>query len=171
MVKKATKQQFLEAYNQYGDAIFRYCFYKTSNREKALDLMQDTFVKTWEYIVAGKKIDNLKAFLYKSATNLIIDWFRKKKMLSLDELSESGFDPSFDRTDRMINQLDGEIALEAVNLIEPIYRDVIVMRYVEELSIKEIADILEEKENNISVRLNRGMKKLRQVLNEHEQPI
>jgi len=158
----------MEAYNLYGDAIFRYCFYKTSNREKALDLVQDTFVKTWEYIGRGKDIGNLKAFLYKTANNLIIDWFRKKKMVSLDELEEAGFDPGFDRRERLFDHMDGAIALKAVESIEPIYRDVIMMRYVEELSIKEIAEVLKEKENNISVRLHRGMEKLRNILSEEE---
>jgi RNA polymerase sigma-70 factor (ECF subfamily) len=170
MVKKATKEEFLEAYNQYADAIFRYCFYKTSNREKALDLVQDTYVKAWNYLKSGKKINNLKAFLYKTANNLIIDYFRKKKMTSLDQLTEAGFDPPFDKREEMFDKLDGELALKAVDLIEPIYREVIIMRYVEELSIKEIAKKLKEKENNISVRLHRGMGKLKKVLSQYETP-
>ena len=168
MVKKAVKEEFLESYKTHADAIFRYCFYKTSNREVALDLVQDTFVKAWNYLVAGKSIDNLKAFLYKTANNLIIDYFRKKKTSSLDALIEVGFNPSFDDTNIMVDKLDGSLALKAVDRIEPIYREVIIMRYVDELSIKEIATILEEKENNISVRLHRGMEKLRSVLNENE---
>ncbi len=171
MVKNSKKEEFKEAYNQYGDAIFRYCFYKTSNREKSLDLVQDTFAKTWEYLLKGKEIGNLKAFLYRTANNLIIDYFRKKKMVSLDELEEAGFDPGFDKRDQMFNQFDGEIAFKAVESIEPIYKDVIIMRYVEELTIKEIAKILNEKENNISVRLHRGMEKLRDILSDQEKQI
>jgi len=73
------QQKFLEAYDTYNDDIFRFCIVKVRNRDIALDIAQDTFTKTWEYLSSGKEIDNMRAFLYQVARNAIIDWSRKKK--------------------------------------------------------------------------------------------
>ncbi len=163
MAKNIKKDQYLEAYNEYSDAIFRYCFYKTSDREKAKDLLQDTFTKTWEYLADGNEIDNIKAFLYRIANNLIIDGFRKKKSLSLDVLQDQGFDPGFDKVESLHNQIDGTLALKMLDQLPENYREVIYMRFVDGFTIKEIAETLKEKENNISVRLHRGMDKIREI--------
>jgi RNA polymerase sigma-70 factor (ECF subfamily) len=163
-----TKDAFLEAYEQYNEAIFRYCFFKVSDKEKAKDVTQDTFIKTWEYISKGNEVDNIKALLYRIANNLIIDGFRKKKSVSLDDLQDQGFDPGFDKTDEQLNKMDGAIALKLVETLPETYKDIILMRFVEELTIPEIAAILKEKENNVSVKLHRGIEKLRHLYNHHE---
>ncbi len=161
------KQAFLEAFEEYNEAILRYSHFKTSDREKAKDITQDTFVKAWEYIAKGNEVDNIKALLYRIANNLIIDGFRKKKSLSLDDLQDQGFDPAFDKSDQLFNKIDGAIALKLLDKLPRAYKDIIIMRYVEELTIPEIAKILKEKENNISVKLHRGIEKLRHHYN-HE---
>lgn len=162
------KDDFLKTYERYADDIFRYCYYKTSDREKAKDLLQDTFTRSWEYLSAGHEIENIRAFLYRIANNLIIDGFRKKKMSSLEELTEQGFDPAADYSERMINQLDGMMLMKLLPELPEDYREVIIMRLVSELSIKEIAHALKEKENNISVRLHRAIQRFRQIVKEHE---
>lgn len=157
---------FAQYYEQFSDAIFRYCLYQTSNREKALDLTQDTFIKTWEYLAEGKKVENIRAFLYKVAGNLIIDYRRKKKSESLDQLAESGFDPKseIDEMERKEDSFEKDEALKVISQLEEKYKDVLILRFAEDLSIKEIAKILKEKENNISVRIHRGLQKLKEIL-------
>jgi len=162
------KQAFLEAYELYNDAIFRYCFFKVSDREKAKDVTQDTFMKAWEYLAKGNEVDNIKALLYRIANNLIIDGFRKKKSVSLDDLQDQGFDPGYDKTDELLNRLDGQIALKLLDEIPAAYKEILMMRFIEELSIPEIAAVLKEKENNVSVKLHRGMEKLRQAYYKHD---
>ena len=76
-------EAFTKAYDELSDAIFRHCWFRIGDRERAKDLMQETFTKSWQYISRGEKVDNLKAFLYRVANNLIIDEYRKKKELSL----------------------------------------------------------------------------------------
>lgn len=155
-------QEFIEGYDQYADGVFRYCFFKLSNRESAKDIVQETFVKTWQYIREGKDIGNLKAFLYKVARNLVIDEYRKQKTGSLDDLQEGGFDVATKEDMTVSTEVD--IVFEAVEKLEPHYREVIVMRFVHDLSPKEIADILGENENAVSVRLNRAVKKTQDLL-------
>lgn len=163
--------EFNKSYEQFSDAIFRYCLYQTSSRQKALDLTQDTFIKTWEYLSTGKKVENLKAFLYKVAGNLIIDSRRKKKSLSLDEMTENGFDIKNDINEmtKTENIFEKDIALKIIGQLEEKYKDVLILRFAEDMGIKEIAKILKESENNVSVRIHRGLEKLKKLLEENNE--
>jgi len=161
-------KRFLKAYKQFSDDIFRYCLYKTRDRDLALDITQETFTKTWEYLVEGREIKNIRAFLYKVAYHLIVDGSRKKKSFSLDELSEQGVDFGEDKSANLINKFDGEKILEILDKIDIKYREIVIMRYVEDFSIKEISKIINETENNVSVRIHRGLEKLKKILNDHE---
>lgn len=157
------KKQYLKAYEDFADAIYRHCYFRTSNKEKAKDLVQDTFIKVWEYMVKENCVVNLKALLYKTANNLIIDEYRKKKSLSLESLQEKGFEPASLDHQKMELFFSSKEIIEVINELEPKYRDALIMRYVENLSPKEIAEITGENENNISVRINRGIKKIQNL--------
>ena len=90
-----SEEQFIKIYDELADSIFRHCYFRIYNYERAKELMQETFTRTWEYVAKGKKIDNLKAFVYRIATNIIIDEARRKKSVSLDDLMENGFEIKF----------------------------------------------------------------------------
>ncbi len=159
------EEEFLQAYDAYSDAIFRHCYYRLFDRERAKDVMQDTFMRTWEYLGKGEKVENIRALLYRIANNLIIDFVRKKKETSLDQLQEAGFDPAAD--DDMARagaRLDGAQAVEALKQLDDSHREVLVMRYVNGLEPAEIAHITGETPNTVSVRLHRGLSKLRVIL-------
>ncbi len=166
MQDHSQKETFLKSYDLYSDALFRYCFFQTSNREVALDIVQDTFTKTWEYLAHGKQVENLRAFLYRVAGNLIIDWRRKKKASSLDSMQESGFDIGFDEREHIENKIDGKQVFTLLELVDVKYKDVIIMRFIEEMTIPEIASVTGESENTISVRLHRGLEKIRKLYKE-----
>ncbi len=152
-------------YKEHGDAIFRYAFYKTSDREKSLDITQETFVKIWESLTGGTIIENHKAYLYRTTERMVIDWYRKKKSLSLDALQDVGYDPSDESgTESTIHRLDAEKVLSHIKDLEPDYRDILLLRYIEGMTVKEIAAILQEKENTVSVRIYRALEKLRAIM-------
>ncbi len=160
-------EEFSAAYEEYKDAIFRHCCFHVFDRERAKDFLQETFIKTWEYIAAGHDIDNVRAFLYKVATHLIINAARKKKEISLDELQEGGFEPAGDDDVAARDSVAERSAMIALSHIEEPYRGAVTMRFVEGLSPAEIAEITGESANAVSVRINRGLKQLRTNLN-HE---
>lgn len=170
---KDLEQMFLNAYNLHSDEIFRFIFFKLSDREKAKDMTQETFMKTWLYLSKGDKIENIKAFLYRIARNLVIDEYRKNErrggsMQSLDILSELGFEVGFDDTQTLIDIIDGKKILALIPDLPDTYSEVIFMKYVEEKSITEISEIISETENTVSVRINRGMKKLKELTEEKQ---
>ncbi len=165
------EQQYLEAYQEYADPIFRYCFWKVSNREVAKDLTQEVFVKTWNYLVKGECIDNYKAFLYRTAHNIVVDHYRLHTSESLDLLQEKGFDPGEDTVESLIDTLDGAHIMKLVGSLSREYQDVIQMRYSQGLSHAEIAEVLGEGEGVIRVRAHRGMKKLRELVSRLSGPL
>lgn len=164
--ENGARQDFLKAHDEYADAIFRYCYFQTSDRQTALDLAQDTFIKLWEYMAGGKKIEYLKAFIYRIARNSVIDFRRKKKSFSLDKMIEEGFDPSAEKNINEAKEtiFEGEEAVRTIRELDAKYRDVLMLRYVDDLSIKEISEIVGESENNISVRIHRALEKLKNIL-------
>jgi len=158
------EQQLCEAYDRYADSIFRHCYYRVGDRERAKDLTQDAFLKTWRYMREGGDVANLKAFLYRTATNIVIDEWRKPATASLDELQEQyGFDPP-SPDERLPLQLDGADALQMVHHLDDRSRAIVIMRYVDGMPVKEIAELTGETENAVSVRLHRALKRLRTLL-------
>lgn len=155
------EHDFLESYDAHADAIFRYCFFKVSDYDQAKDLTQETFMKAWQELAGGKEIDNHKAYLYRVATNLVIDYYRKKKSGSLDALREEGFDPP-ERRGENASEDNAELRIvrEHLDRLDEKYRDVVILRYLHELSPREIAEALVLSENTVSVRIHRGLKQL-----------
>lgn len=162
------EQQFLEAYDAVADPLFRYCYFRTGDRERAKDLVQESFMKTWQYLFQGNDIDNLKAFLYRVARNAIIDQSRKKRESSLDVMMEEGFDVPSEERDRIVAFVEGRKVVQVMARLDQKYREAILLRYIDDLTPKEIAAITGEHENTVSVRIHRGMQQLRTILKSDE---
>lgn len=159
--------QFEEVYRQYAQAIFRFIYFKVSDYELAKDFTADTFIRFWEQLVNDKAIQNNKAFLYFIAKGITIDYYRKKKNaknVSLDTLDE-----------RLLGVIDaGEDVISVKQELEQVYvklkeikkeyQDVLLLHYVEDLKISEIAQVLNKKENTVRVLLHRALKTLKEKL-------
>ena len=162
---KKAQEQFIKLYDETADQLFRHCFYKISNRELAIDIVQEAFTRTWRYLKTGKKIKNIKAFIFKVVNNLIIDEYRKKKTLSLETLlDESGFDAPVNDHTNVIQQAEVDSILRYINKLDDAHKEVIILRYINDFSPKEIALLLGKTENAVSVKINRGLKKVQAML-------
>ncbi len=158
------EQAFLDAFDKYADALYRHASFRVSDSEKARDIVSDAFTKTWDYLVKGNTIDEFRPFLYRTLNRLIIDEYRKKRTESLDHLLDEAMVPEGAFEELVAgNRDDMELALDAQRIPEllaemPVqYREVVVMRYMDGLMPAEIADILDQSVNNISVRIHRGV--------------
>ncbi len=165
--------RFLKAFEEFNDALFRHAFLRVSNREKAIDLVHDTFTKTWSYLRGGYAIENFRPFLYKVLNNLIIDEYRRRKESSLDALleiegvDEGSFDDLQEHTvEALAATIDGRRAFELLEQLPDQYREVLILRFVDQLGPREISELIEESENVVSVRIHRGLKQLRQRIEE-----
>jgi len=162
------EDRFLKAFDEYADALFRHASYRISDRERATDVVHDTFTKVWGYLRGGYEIESYKPFLYKVLNNLIIDEYRRRKDISLDAiLDEEGNDEGmFDdlsagSIEEVTFSLDAKLAAELLHDMPPVYKEVLVLRFIDGLGPKEISELIEETENVVSVRIHRGLKLLK----------
>ena len=163
------KQAFAKAYDDFADAIFRHCYFRLSNREKAKDMMQETFMRVWGYMEKGNTIEftKIRPFLYKTASNLIIDEYRRNKHeLSLDLLREDGFEIAGEvKTEQEVNsRMEIERIKKTLDQLDDKHKEVIVMRYIDKLEPKEIAEALGDTPNNVSVKINRGIAQIKKYI-------
>jgi len=169
------QEKFTKLYDTEADPLFRYCFMRISNRERAVDMVQEIFVEIWKTLQRGEVIKYERAYLFTLAHNRIIDWYRKKKSESLDALLENEDTAQpFDRADEhahtdIILSSEAKEVLKAIETLEPTYRDVLYLRFAEDLSPKEIAAIVGATANAVSIRINRGLEKLREQFHIREQ--
>lgn len=135
--------------------------------------MQDVFIKTWRYLESGKKIKNPRPFLYRVAHNLIIDFYRSregvlsKKQSSLDEMMENNrFHPKFSYSpEQSLQQIILlEEVLKTLGMLPKTYQDIIILAYVEDLTLKEIARILNISEKSVFAKKKRAIEKLNKLL-------
>ena len=164
--EKKGKDLFVELYDMHADAIFRFCFFKTGNREIAKDLTQDTFIKVFNYL-EKKEVQNAKSFIYTIAKNTVIDYWRKSKSVFENQLPE-GFLESVAEKDNTESDIDYSIFLSLLDKLPESDREVILLRFVEDMSSKDMAELLGERENTILVRISRAKEKLRNLLKEIE---
>ncbi len=162
------EKQLIDAYENYSDAIFRYCYYRSFDKESANDFVQETYSKTWKYIFAGNEVENIRAFLYKIVKNVIIDDLRKKKISSLDYLMEKGFTPGVDTRQKTEDHFVSQEIMEIIKSLSEKYRDVMMLKYINDFSTKEIAFRLHETENSVYIKTSRGIKKVREILRDQE---
>lgn len=168
------EDEFIEAFDEYADALFRHASFRLSNRERALELTQDAFIKAWEYAKNSGEIRHWKSFLYRVLNNLIIDEYRRKKEQSLDAMFEN--DPvhasgalAVDGLAEKVERLDEEMLIEKMReLILQLpeqHRVVLTLRYIDGFSIEDIAATLDTSENVVSVRIHRATERLKELFN------
>lgn len=175
-IRNGHEERFLKAFDEYSDALFRHAMLRISDRERAIDVVHDTFTKVWTYVRGGHEIEQYRPFLYKVLNNLIVDEYRKKREASLDALMEKeGVDEgtfaeqlSESSVESLAATIDGRKALELLDSVPDVYREVVILRFVDGLGPKEIGELIEESENVVSVRIHRGLKLLRSAMEAEE---
>jgi len=153
------------AHCDFEKGLNAHAFFKIHDHAMGEDLVQTTFMKTWAYLVKGGEIEMMKAFLYHILNNLIIDEYRKHKTTSLDVLVENGFEPGADHSLNLFNVLDGKAAALLIPRLPIKFQKVIRMRYIQDLSLKEISLLTGQSKNTVAVQVHRGLEKLKLLYN------
>lgn len=162
------REIFEKAYDDFADPIFRYIYYRVFDRDIAKDLTQETFYKVWDYIAKGKTIENIQAFLYRTAHNIVVNSIRnKKKIVSLEELEDVlGFDiGDTQQEESTIQSQDIAAIFDSFTILKEKDAELMKLRYVDGLSIEEISKITRYSINNISVKIHRILETLKQFHN------
>lgn len=163
---KKDPEAFGYLYDNYVEKIYRFVFFKVSSKEEAEDLTSEVFLKAWDYLISeGKEVGNFTGFIFQIARNKVIDFYRtraRKQETALDpELEISMVDKNFEQV--AANQ-ELEKLLNIIKQLKQEYQEIVLLRYVEEMSISEIARILEKSSLNVRVTLHRAGKKLKELV-------
>ncbi|HFK1528755.1 MULTISPECIES: sigma-70 family RNA polymerase sigma factor [Bacillus cereus group] len=158
-----------EIMNKYGQEVLQIVYSYVNNKEIAEDLTQDIFVKCYKSLHTYKGNSNLKTWLWRIAINHCKDylksWYNKKVIVTEDDFTYMEIQKESVEQTVIQNAEDRELASAVMSL--PIkYREVIYLFYYEELSIKEVATVIEVKENTIKTRLKKAKELLKKGLEE-----
>lgn len=160
---ESIQDEMTVAHDDHKGALLRRALFKTSDHEKSQDLVQTTFLKTLLYLRRGGRIDLMRSFLNHILNDLIIDEYRKNKLTSLDVLLAKGFEPGSDEYTRNVNIYDGKDVVLLIPELPKKYEVAIRMRYLQGLSLKEMALLTDQSENTCAVQVHRGLNKLKKI--------
>ena len=157
---------------QYQNRLYRYLLFLTSNPSLAEDLFQETWIRVLERGHQYNPKSKFESWLFAIARNLVIDVSRRKKMASLEDLtspdSEQGYDPpdehSISALQLLVTRENEQAVKISLGKIAPYYREVLLLRFHEELNLEEIAEILSTPVSTVKSRLYRGLSAMKSVL-------
>src|SRR5665811_939488 len=174
-LKKLDREAFTKAYDDNVSDIYRFVYYKIGSDEEAKDITSAIFLKTWNHIQNNtlESAKTLRALLYKVSRSTIIDYYRaqgKTRVVSLeDDKNPVDIAIEADEDARIDIKRDIEIVRAKLPLLKEEYKEIIVMRFINELELDEIADITGKTRGNIRVLTHRALKALKDLLIEEEE--
>jgi RNA polymerase sigma-70 factor (ECF subfamily) len=157
---------FGSLYDRYQPAIYRFIVVKVGSREEAEDITHHVFLSAWTKVGTYKHRGHpFSSWLYQIARNMVIDHYRSRKDdVSLDKLDpESSIIPAVAQSDLSI-KLELEKVHRAIKELKPDYQDVIILRFIEDLPLKETATILKKSEGAVKLAQHRAIKELKEKL-------
>ncbi|GGG07449.1 RNA polymerase sigma factor SigW [Paenibacillus abyssi] len=174
MALRGDQEAFAEIVGLYQEKLYHMAYRMLSNRQEAEDVVQDTFLRVYNNLDRYDETMKFSTWIYRIATNLCIDRLRKRKpsySLDAESSDHEGLDgysmiPSDDRTPESETLLSEtqRIIHQAMDTLPAKYKSVMVLRYLQELSLQEIGDVLGMPVTTVKTRVHRGREFLRKKL-------
>ena len=165
--KRGEAQAFGVLYTTYVAPMYRFIALKVPTKQEAEDLTHEVFVSAWDNIKRYKKRGNpFSSWLYSIARNKVIDHYRTRHShLALDTIREEtvGYDAMI--AESLDQEFKGKTVREAMRRLSEEHQTVIILRFIEDLSPKEIAKIMKKSEGAIRVAQHRAIQSLKRLLN------
>jgi RNA polymerase sigma-70 factor, ECF subfamily len=160
------KRKFSKIYDRYIDSIYRFIFIKVSSSETAEDLTSEVFLKSWEKYRQKKDIKNPRAYIYKIARNLVIDFYRERGQTTIVSIEEKKIEIKSDEDIEKERQEKESLnnIKKGLAKLKPEYQDIVIFRYVEGLPLRDIAKIMDKSYGSTRVMLHRAMKELKKII-------
>jgi len=158
------KERFLAAYDAHVKSIYRYIYYRTGQEKgEAEELTQEVFTRTWAYLYRDERpIEDLRAFLFQVSRHVIADrWRKHKPIVPLDEVApheEPQHEPIREAT------VDTILIEQYLLKLPERYREVLALRFINDLTTEGTGNILGTTANNVAVMTNRALGKLRKLI-------
>lgn len=170
IIKKAVKGEssaFGVLYDHYQPMIYRFVAVKVGSREEAEDITHQVFLSAWQNIKSYEHRGHpFSSWLYQAARNQVIDYYRaKKNETSIDNVDPEYFASVASAEFALPTKLDMEMVGRAIQQLKPDYQDVIIMRFIEDVSLRETAEVLSKSEGAVKVMQHRAVRELKKILN------
>ena len=156
-------------YDQYKQKVYNFFFYRLE-RDSALvdDLTSDTFMKAYEKFDSYDDTYTFSTWIYTIARNTLTDYFRRNKQVqSLETMQEEGHDIADEGSVDFESQLSAEMSVDQVKeILDDLpaqQRECIILKYLEQMETKDIAEVVGQSEANVRQLVSRGMKRLRKA--------
>lgn len=172
-LKNKDKEVFIKVYDDFAGDIYRFVYFKIGHVEEAKDLTSMIFLKTWNHIQNNSltSASTLRALLYKIARTSIVDYYREtgsKLEVSLDDENHPIDIP--DEKSDLATDMDKTSDLAKIKsklpLLKEEYREIIVLKFVNDLEIDEISEVTGKTKGNVRVLLHRSLAALKELLEE-----
>lgn len=160
------REKFSKIYDKYIDKIYRFVFLKVSSQEIAEDLTSEAFSRTWAvFKERSQEIENIQAFLYKTARNLVTDHYRQKGRIRIVSANNPFIiDPGQNLEEESKLNSDIESIKKDISDLKDDYQNVLIWHYIDDLSIDEISELLGRTNGATRVLLHRALKALKKAL-------
>ena len=169
--KQEDQRAFLQLLDIHWNELYGFLIKRTENENDAEDLCLQAFSKAFDKIETYNDKFTFSTWLTSIAKNLHVDLIRKEKTLlyesrDVDEVGREVIDETLGPEDQLIRSQNLDKLLQQIRSLKPIYRDVIQLRFFQELSHKEMATQLGLSLSNVKVRLLRAKKLLSEIIND-----
>jgi len=169
IIERAVKRDegaFGALYSGYQPQIYRFIFLKVRDRFEAEDMTHQVFLNAWRTINSYRDMGHpFSSWLYRIARNEVIDYYRTKKdVISLENMDPEISPVSADFSASAERGLDWEKVSAAVGSLKPVYQDVVIMRFVEDMSVAEVAAVVEKSEGAVKLIQHRAIEELKKNL-------
>lgn len=170
--KNGNAEAFGILYDAYLPKIYRFIYFRVGNRkEEAEDITHQVFLNAWQNI---EKYESrgfpFSSWLYRIATNSVIDFYRTRRVHQDIETVPEEFIAELARVDETLDDTHAlRGIMQALTKLEPDQQNVLIMKFVDDLSTKEIATALQKSEGAVRVIQHRALKQLKQHVDETQQ--
>ncbi|GAP11964.1 RNA polymerase sigma factor, sigma-70 family [Bellilinea caldifistulae] len=162
-VSSGDKEAYGMLYERYLVPVYRYCYFRIGSQLDAEDLTEMIFLKAWENL-PKKQVQSFRAWLYRIAHNQVVDYLRTRKNTVTLEPLEIPADGQGNPEQVLLNREDGRVLARAIARLDEQDQEVLVCRFVSQLSHAETAAVLGVSESHVRVLQFRALKKLQALL-------
>jgi len=157
--KEVAEAAFSELYARHGGRVYAYCLRFLGNRDEAMDVYQETFIRFFECAEENREMTNVPGFLLKIARNLCLNMRRNKKRTVEFQDYQKLVQPTSHEKSELLQLIN-----TALEMLPDDYREVFVLREYDGLSYAEIAEVVDSSLSNVKVRIFRAKQKIREIL-------
>lgn len=161
--EKSESEQFSDLYNKYQKLV-RSVIFQIAGPSHLSDLVQETFIRVWTKLPEFRKEAEVSSWIYRIAVNIALDHLRSEKRHPTS--NDSALNSHTDGSDIEKSLLNRELVSESLTALSAEHRTVIVLSLIHELSLNEIAKVLELSEGTVKSRLHYAKEHLRQYISE-----